>query len=134
MTKAITSASNGNESIMVSEDKVTVVSSQITAEELLDLIVEETEEYPIAPGKYATIRSLSYAETKRLVAQNKGDRDELELSALLVGTVFPKLTADHLDKLRKGKAGPLMQMAKRIMVISGMIDDDKNMGEDGASS
>lgn len=138
MNKAIADATidavNGNGYAEVSADKVTVVSSTITAEEFLDLIVQDTEEYPIAPGKHAVIRSLEYAEAKRIFAQNKGDKDEVELSALLVGTVFPKLNASHLEALRAGKPGPLMNMAKRIMEISGMIDSEKAMGEDGASS
>lgn len=138
MNKAIVDATldavNGNGYAEVSADKVTVVSSTITAEEFLDLIVQDTEEYPIAPGKHAVIRSLEYAEAKRIFAQNKGDKDEVELSALLVGTVFPKLNASHLAALRAGKPGPLMNMAKRIMEISGMIDSEKAMGEDGASS
>jgi hypothetical protein len=138
MTKAITDATagahNGEGVVTVSEDRVSVVSSEVTADEFLDLIVEQTEEYPIAPGKHAVIRSLEYTEVKRIVAENKGNRDELELSALLVGTVFPKLTDEHLERLRRGKAGPLMNMAKRIMEISGMVDSDKALGEDGASS
>lgn len=138
MTKAIMSAtadaSNGEGVIQVSKDRVSVVSSEVTADEFLDLIAEETEEYPIAPGKHAVIRSIEYTEVKRIVAQNKGDKDEIELSALLVGTVFPKLTEEHLERLRRSKAGPLMNMAKRIMEISGMVDSDKALGEDGASS
>lgn len=132
--KAITSANGDGATIHVDESRVEVMSSVITADEFLDLLTTSTEEYPLAPGKHAVIRSLSYAEVKRIMAQNKGNQDELELSALVIGTEFPHITPQMMDALRKSKAGPLMNMAKRIMVISGMMDDDKNLGEDGASS
>lgn len=135
--KAITAEPtlNGTEKVayQVSAEQVEVVSSVVTADEFIDLLTGTTEEYPLAPGKHATIRSLTYAEFKRIIAQNKGDRDELELSALVIGTEFPHITPQMMEQLRKAKAGPLMNMAKRIMVITGMMDDPANLGEDGAS-
>lgn len=136
--KAITAepAVNGADKVVyqVNADKVEVVSSVITADEFLDLLTLQSEEYPLAPGKHAVIHSLTYAEVKRIIAQNKGDQDELELSALVIGTEFPHITPAMMAQLREKKAGPLMNMAKRIMVISGMMDDAPNLGEDGASS
>lgn len=122
------------DTITVSPDRVEVVSSEITAEEFIDLLGEATENYPLAPGKHAVIRSLTYNEVKRVIKENQGKRDEIELSALIIGTVFPKLNASQIALLRNKRSGPLMLMAKRIMVISGMMDDDKALGEGGAST
>ena len=138
MSKAITSAevdaANGNGYVEVAAKQVEIVSSEISADEFVELLATVTEEFPLLPGKHAVIRSLEYQEVKRIIAQNKGNKDELELSALIVGTMYPKLTPEHVAKIRRGNAGPIMLMAKRIMVISGMVDDDKNLGEGGASS
>lgn len=118
----------------VADVPVEVVSQVITADEFLGLFEGGTEEFPLGNGKHAIIRTLSYAEVKRIVAQNR-KRDEMELDALVTGTVQPKLTKDHVNLLRRSeKAGLLFKMAKRIMVISGMMDDDASMGEGGASS
>lgn len=130
MTKAITDASTQ----VIAGNNVEVVSSVISADDFFDIVSGYEEEYPIAPGKHALIRSLTYPEVKHLAKTHKGDDSEIELAALITGTVFPQLTEEHKAKLRGSAAGPLMNMAKRIMVISGMVDDEKNLGEGGGSS
>lgn len=119
------------------EAPVQPTSRAITGDEFLDLIAEETEQYPLAPGRFAVIRSLDYPTVKRLVKANQGKgKDELELAFLIEGTVDPQFTADQINKLRGGKkkAGPIFKMAKRIMEISDMGDDEQALKNDGSSS
>lgn len=104
------------------------------ADDLLSLLVEETEEYPLGNGKAAVLRSLTYPEVQAIAREYKGREEAMALGALRVGLVQPQLTPEQWAVAEKGKAGPLLNMGKRIMVISGMADDDKNLGEDGASS
>lgn len=75
------------------------------------------------------VRSLETIEVQH-IRQAVGD-DELELSfqAILTGMVEPKLTQEHLVMLQKAKPGVIAAITRRIMELSGMVDDsEKKVG------
>lgn len=138
MAKAISSAevdaSNGDGYVEVSADKVEIVSSEITAEDFLLILAEETREYPLGNGTHALLRSLSRPEVLSLLKEYKNNQDDMAFGALKLALTRPKLTPDQWSIAEKGKAGPLFKMGKFTLELAGVLDDDKAMGEDGASS
>ena len=75
-------------------------------------------------GVVVELRSLTFAETQRLGVKFKNDNTEMAFQALTMGLVKPALTPEQLEQLRQAKPGPLMKIAKRVMEISGMVDEE----------
>lgn len=139
MAKAITDATmdaqvNGNGRVEVDESKVTVMTREITAEDFLQIFAEETIEFPMSNGTHAMLRSLTRPEVIGLMREYKGKEDDLAFGALKKSLASPQLTPEQWAVVENGKAGPIFKMGKVVMQLSGMTDDDKSMGEDGASS
>jgi len=106
--------------------------SYLTAEDLLKGITGESEDYEIEGLGTIQIRSLSVSEVQRIYAEaatnKKGedhDTGKLMALALFYGLVQPKLGKNAIAKLIDGKAGPVLNAAKRIMELSGMSDEDE---------
>lgn len=138
MTKAIASAganvANGNGYAEIDASKISVMSREVTAEDFLLVFAEETIEYQMSNGTYALLRSLTRPEVLTLIKEYKGREDDLAFGALKKSLALPQLTPEQWVVVENGKAGPLFKMGKVVMQLSGMTDDDKSMGEDGASS
>lgn len=138
MTKAITSAganvANGNGYAEIDASKITVMSREITAEDFLLVFAEETIEYQMSNGTHVMLRSLTRPEVLELIREYKGKEDDVALGALKKSLASPRLTPEQWTVVENGKAGPLFKMGKVVMKLSGMVDDDKALGEDGASS
>lgn len=138
MTKAIADATmdavNGNGYVEVDADKVTVVSSEITADDFLLILAEETKEYPLSNDTHALLRSLSRPEVLKLIREYKNNTEDMAFGALRVAMVKPQLSAEQWEIAAVGKAGPLFKMGKFVMQLAGMIDDDNELKNDGASS
>ena len=75
-------------------------------------------------GVTVELRSLTFTETQRLGVKFKNDNTEMAFQALALGLVKPALTPEQLEQLRQAKPGPLMKIAKRVMEISGMVDEE----------
>jgi hypothetical protein len=80
------------------------------------------------------LRSLTFTEVQRIATKHKDDSAEMSFQALALGLVEPKLDTEQLEQLRNSKPGPLMNIAKRVMQISGMAAEDKGpLDGDGSS-
>lgn len=138
MTKAIVDATmeatNGDGYVKVSPDRVEIVSSEITADDFLLILAEETKEYPLGNHTHALLRSLSRPEVLALLKEYKNNQDDLAFGALRKSMVKPQLSQEQWAIAEGGKAGPLFKMGKFVLELAGVIDDDKALGEDGASS
>lgn len=84
-------------------------------------------------GVTVELRSLTFAESQKLLRDNPNDNSEMTFQALVMGLVAPKLDAAQLEQLRAAKPGPLMKIARRVMVISGMVEDDGPLASGGGS-
>lgn len=93
------------------------------AVDFLAAISGETDVFE-TDGVTVELRSLTFAETQRLGIKHKNDNTELAFQALALGLVKPSLTPEQIEQLRQAKPGPLMKIAKRVMEISGMVDEE----------
>lgn len=118
----------------MANNKGETVGAEITAEDFLLVLAEETKEYPLGNGRHALLRSLSRPEVLQLIKQYKGNEEDMAFGAVRKALVKPQLSDEQWTVAEKGKAGPLFKMGKFVMQLAGMIDDDANLGEDGASS
>jgi hypothetical protein len=98
-----------------------------SAVDFLAAISGELEVYE-TDGVAVELRSLTFTEVQKLGVKHKDDSSEMAFQALALGLVSPKLDAAQLEQARAGKPGPLMKIAKRVMVISGMAEDEENPG------
>lgn len=73
-------------------------------------------------GVTVELRALTYVEVQRIAAKHKDDNNELAFQAMRLGLVTPKLDDEQIEQVRLGKAGPLMNIARRVMEISGMVE------------
>lgn len=134
MTKAIVDATNSDEYVEVDADKVTIASSEITADDFLLILAEETKEYPLGNGTHALLRSLSRPEVLKLIREYKNNTEDMAFGALRAAMLKPQLSAEQWEIAAVGKAGPLFKMGKFVMQLAGMIDDDEALKNAGASS
>lgn len=84
-------------------------------------------------GVTVELQSLTFAESQQLSKQYGDDSTEMTFQALVLGLVSPKLTEEQIKQLREARPGPLMKMARRVMVISGMLEDDGPLVPGGGS-
>lgn len=85
-------------------------------------------------GLTVELRSLTYFEVQRLVAEHKDNDQEMAFQALTLGLVKPELDAEQLGQLRNSRPGPLMKIARRVMRLSGLVDDSGPLAPGGGSS
>lgn len=98
-----------------------------SAIDFLAAISGGTELYEVG-GTTVELRSLTFAEVQRLSTAHKGDSTEMSFQALALGLISPKLDGAQLEQMRSARPGPLMAIAKRIMQISGMVEDEAAPG------
>lgn len=75
------------------------------------------------------IKSLSkkdQIQVRRQSTNKRGDIDEAKFEGLLfvAGVVQPKFQAEHLPRLMEKSSGPFTKVINRILVISGMAEDE----------
>lgn len=81
------------------------------------------------------VKSLSkkdQIQVRRQSTNKRGDLDEAKFEGLLfiAGVVTPKFETEHLPRLMEKSSGPFTRVINRILVISGMADDDQDDGSD----
>lgn len=103
-----------------------------SAVDFLAAITGEPQLYE-TDGIVVELRSLTFAESQKIVAQYKDDPAELSFQALVLGLVAPKLDEAQLEQLRSARPGPLMKIAKRVIEISGMAEDSGPLVPGGGS-
>lgn len=113
-------------------------SAYLSADEFLTaiaggLIDHDLEVNGKVVGK-VQIRSLEFEEVQNAVVKFKGNSGGLMLWTLDNALVQPKLTEAQREAVRKGKPGPLMQLAQHIMQTSGMVDEVDGSPLDGDGS
>lgn len=114
---------------------VSMTKATTSAIDFLAAISGGTELFEVG-GVTVELRSLTFAEVQRLSTAHKDDNTEMSFQALALGLVSPKLDDAQLEQMRGAKPGPLMAIAKRVMQISGMVEDEAAPGSplDGGGS
>lgn len=103
-----------------------------SAIDFLAAISGGTEIYEVS-GVSVELRSLTFAEAQKLGTAYKDDPTEMAFQSLALGLVAPKLDEAQLQEVRGARPGPLMAIAKRVMTISGMVEDKENFPGGGSS-
>jgi hypothetical protein len=85
-------------------------------------------------GVTVELRSLTFTEVQKIATQHRDDSNEMAFQAMRLGLVAPKLDDGQFEQVRSGKAGPLMNIAKRVMQISGMMEDSGPLAGGGSSA
>lgn len=97
----------------------------LTADDFLAGITVEPEDFD-APGLgLVQLRALTTVEVQRLQSKFKGDETSMFVGAIMEGMVYPKLSADAMERLQQGAFGKILPVAKRIMALSGMAGSDE---------
>ena len=96
----------------------------LSGAELLQLLACEPETYEVQ-GVTVELRALTFTEVQKLAKIPGDDNVEANFQALRLGLVSPQLTDAEFEQLRNVKAGALMKMAQRVMLISGMTDEEE---------
>lgn len=84
---------------------------------------EEDLEIPGLPLP-VRVRSLETVEVQQIRAASGDNEMEMTVRSVICGMVQPKLTAEHIERLFKAKPGAIQKIARRIMQLSGMIEDE----------
>jgi len=100
-------------------------------------IDDSTEEWVDVPEWKCKVqvKSLSKAtqiQVRRQSTSKRGEIDEAKFEGLLfiAGVVQPHFQAEHLPRLMGKSSGPFTKVVNRILVVSGMADDDQDEGTD----
>jgi len=75
------------------------------------------------------VRSLEALEVQQ-IRQQAGENDmEMSFFSIVAAMVEPKLDRDHIEKLHHAKPGVIALLTRRIMELSGMVDEsEKKVG------
>lgn len=103
-----------------------------SAAEFMARIGGKSELYEV-DGLTVKIRSLGYEDVQAISGPTVNGL-ETAFQALVLGLVEPKLDEEQLAALRKAKPGPLMNIAQRIMQISGMVEGSGPLDGNGSLS
>jgi len=95
--------------------------SYLTADAFLTGILGTSEDYILPTIGTVRIRPLTMAEARALSAKYGGDTFGLTIGAVAAGLEQPRLTEEQIAQLERGAAGPMSELAQRIMALSGMI-------------
>lgn len=98
----------------------------LSASDLLAGIMGKAEDYALQDVGTVRIRALTVAEVQDLYRTHKGDDMALMVGSIAVGMTDPVLSPEQAQGLMQAAAGPVTNLAKRIMEISGMT---ANVGE-----
>lgn len=99
------------------------MSNYISADDFLTGILGTSEDYVVPTVGTVRIRPLTMAEARALSQKYGGDTFGLTIGAIVAGLEQPRLTEEQVAQLERGAAGPMSELAQRIMALSGMITD-----------
>ena len=75
------------------------------------------------------VRSLEALEVQQIRAQAGDNEMEMSFLSIVYGMVEPALSRDHLEQLHRAKPGVIAAITRRIMELSGMVEDsEKKVG------
>jgi hypothetical protein len=100
-----------------------MAATYLTADDFLSGITGEAVDYSLPTGGTIQLRALSFVEAAR-IGKLRDDEGALNRAALRAGIITPALTDAQLDRLMDGSAGLVAGIVRRIMQLSGMVDDD----------
>lgn len=106
------------------------VSPYLSADDFLAAVMGESDDLDVEGVGTIRIRALTLAEVdavRRRATPKKGDDPDagkLMAWALYYGMVEPKLPEAAVERLLTGSAGKLTKVARRIMAISGLSDQE----------
>ncbi len=103
------------------------------AVDFLAMLASETELYE-THGVTVELRTLTFTEVQNIATRNRGNETETAFQALRLGLKSPDLSDEQWQQVRSGKAGPLMEIATRVMTISGMAQKEGSSPLDGDGS
>lgn len=94
--------------------------SYITADDFLSAITGEELDFDVPGLGTVKIRSLTTQQVGRINREADGDPGKMMAMAVRDGLVEPKLPGDVLSTLNDAKPGPIADISRRIMELSGM--------------
>jgi hypothetical protein len=94
--------------------------SILSADDFLTALAGEATDYDLPGVGVVKIRPIPYIDTQRLLREHAGDEMALMMGALVAGLVEPQLSEADIERLQRGATGPVIDLARRIMAISGM--------------
>lgn len=95
----------------------------LSKRDFLDGIVGKSVDYTVEGLGDVKIKSLNIAATKEIQNEYAEDPIGAALVSVIYGMVEPQLDKDDLATLYEGKPGVIMQLAKRISELSGLVED-----------
>lgn len=101
-----------------------MVKASLSAKDFLSAIAGEPEVLPVPGVGTVVVRPLNVAEVQAIVRKAGEDETALMVHALVTGMVDPQLSEDDIPALQRAAAGPFLVVAKRIMELSGMTNQD----------
>lgn len=104
-----------------------------SAAEFLARLGGKSELYEV-DGLVVKIRSLGYEDVQVINSAANGNNMEMAFQAIRLGLVEPQLDDEQIEALRKAQPGPLMNIARRVMEISGMVEGDGPLAGTGSSA
>ena len=107
--------------------------SYLSADDFLAGITGEAIDYALPTGGAIQLTALSFLDAAR-IGKLRGDEVAINRETLHLGIVSPALTDAQLDKLLAGDAGVVAGIIRRIMQLSGMVDDDDLKNSVGGGS
>lgn len=108
-----------------------MASKYLSADDFLAGITLETEDLDVAGVGTVRIRALSLHEVdnvRRRAIAKKGDEPDagkLMAGAIVYALVEPKLPESAVDTLLSGSAGRLTAVARRILALSGLGEQEE---------
>ena len=103
----------------------------------LEFLTGEAQPLTLSDGMTVMIRPLTLVERERvrLAAMKDGgevDTVAMEVQTVLAGLAEPRLSDEDVETLRQGRAGVIDFIAKAIMDMSGMGDEDEKKAGAGS--
>lgn len=96
----------------------------LSTDDFLAGILGESVDYEVAGLGTIKLRSLEMVEVQKIRAATADDIDTA-MQTVIYGMVEPKLSTENLAALGKARPGVINQIGRRIMELSGMVDDDE---------
>jgi hypothetical protein len=78
------------------------------------------------------VRSLEAIEVQQIRAQAGDNEMEMSFLSIIFGMVEPALSREHLEQLHRAKPGIVATITRRIMELSGMVEDSEKKAGSGS--
>jgi hypothetical protein len=117
------------------EASVPMNKARVSAQQFLAALQGETVEYELDGVGTVLIRSMTTPEAELFATNDKEGNASKMFKAVELCLVEPALTLEEWAQLATAKPGPIMDLAKRIMELSGMATKANDLeGEAGGGS